>query len=80
MPLVLCLGEKEDCVHSLHSVGHSLCKLSKLVTIRVGPRGPCLGIDNQVAVFEQFALLAEDEIGHFTEPYHQKYLGGQFGH
>ncbi len=51
---------------------------AKLVAIRVGPCGPCLGIGNQVAVYKKFALLAEDGIGHSAEPCHQESLGGHF--
>jgi hypothetical protein len=45
----------------------------------VSPCGSCLGIGNQVSVFEQFALFAKDGICHFAEPYQLEFLGGQFG-
>jgi hypothetical protein len=45
----------------------------------MSPCGLCLGIGNQVLLFEQFALFDENEIYHFAESYQQKFLGGLFG-
>ena len=59
-------GDEKDCVCSFCLAKHSLRAPSEFIPIQMGPGCPCFGVRDEVPVLEEFAIISEHGVCHFT--------------